>query len=151
MNIYNAIMATADHIERNPDEFKFSAVYIPNSPGCGTPGCALGWIGTFLGVSEARAYEEGQSAATVLHIGSRYLGVLCRDHNDNMNEFYSRMNEFDKYWKIGPQECSKALRLYAASAALNHFIRGRREPRIDNLRKISTATGISIENLVKGL
>jgi len=34
--------------------------------------------------------------------------------------------------------------------ALNHFIKGRREPRIANLRKISEATGISIEKLVEG-
>jgi transcriptional regulator with XRE-family HTH domain len=35
-------------------------------------------------------------------------------------------------------------------SALNHFLTGRREPRIKNLRKLSEATGISIENLVKG-
>ena len=36
-------------------------------------------------------------------------------------------------------------------SALNHFINGRREPRISNLRKLSEATGISIEKLVEGL
>jgi len=35
-------------------------------------------------------------------------------------------------------------------AALNHFMNGRREPRIANLRKISQATGIGIEKLVEG-
>ena len=36
-------------------------------------------------------------------------------------------------------------------SALNHILKGRREPRIANLRKLSEATGISIENLVKGM
>lgn len=36
-------------------------------------------------------------------------------------------------------------------SAINHFIAGRREPRIKNLRKLSEATGISIENLIRGM
>jgi transcriptional regulator with XRE-family HTH domain len=34
---------------------------------------------------------------------------------------------------------------------LNHFISGRREPRVKNLRKLSEATGISIEKLIEGI
>ena len=36
-------------------------------------------------------------------------------------------------------------------SALNHFVTGRREPRIANLRKLSEATGISLEKLLEGL
>jgi transcriptional regulator with XRE-family HTH domain len=34
---------------------------------------------------------------------------------------------------------------------LNRFVQGKREPRIKNLRKISKATGISLEKLVESL
>jgi len=32
---------------------------------------------------------------------------------------------------------------------INHFLTGRREPRIKNLKKLSAATGISVEKLIK--
>ena len=47
MNIYNAILKAADHIERNPHLYDF---YRSNVPNCGTPGCMLGWIGHFMGI-----------------------------------------------------------------------------------------------------
>jgi transcriptional regulator with XRE-family HTH domain len=35
--------------------------------------------------------------------------------------------------------------------AINHFLRGRRQPGIANLRKLSAATGIGIEKLCEGM
>lgn len=51
----------------------------------------------------------------------------------------------------GMTQADLAKRARISPANLNHFLQGRREPRIKNLRKLSEATGISIENLVKGL
>lgn len=45
LNVYDAIMAAADHIEKNPAQFVFTKSDTPRS--CGSPGCALGWIGYF--------------------------------------------------------------------------------------------------------
>jgi transcriptional regulator with XRE-family HTH domain len=51
----------------------------------------------------------------------------------------------------GMSQAELAKRAKINPAALNHFMKGRREPRIANLRKLSEATGISLENLIKGL
>ena len=48
--VYEAIMLAADHIERNPADFNFMSIGIPD---CGTPGCALGWIGSFGGLTKS--------------------------------------------------------------------------------------------------
>ena len=45
MNVYEALLKAADHIERNPDLFDF---YTERVPECGTPGCALGWAAYFM-------------------------------------------------------------------------------------------------------
>lgn len=50
MNIRQAILKSADHIEQRPTEFDYDSVDIPESPGCGTPACAIGWIAHFLEV-----------------------------------------------------------------------------------------------------
>jgi transcriptional regulator with XRE-family HTH domain len=50
----------------------------------------------------------------------------------------------------GMTQADLAKRAGLNPAAINHFMQGRREPRIANLRKISEATGISIEKLVEG-
>lgn len=46
MNIYTAIMKTANLLEKHPDLWDFHKVYVPK---CDSPGCALGWIGFFMG------------------------------------------------------------------------------------------------------
>lgn len=45
MDIREAILAAADHIERNPDDFDFDSVSVPTR--CGSPGCAIGWVAHF--------------------------------------------------------------------------------------------------------
>lgn len=47
MNIYQAIMRAADHIEARPELFDF---YAGNVPECDSPACAVGWIGHFAGM-----------------------------------------------------------------------------------------------------
>jgi hypothetical protein len=113
MNIRQAILRAADHIESTPKEFNFQSVYIPDGPGCGTPGCALGWIGHFAGYDEQRAVAESGDSATVLYIGRKVLGVKCEGHMLNRNEFYARMDTLAGGWQHGAVACARGLRLYA--------------------------------------
>jgi hypothetical protein len=100
MNIRNAILAAADHIEANPGEFNFNASHAPKSRDCGTPGCALGWIGTFAGLA-------GACNQTV----AEKLG-LCGGGGWTL-EFYSKLNELARGWTSHAALCARALRLYA--------------------------------------
>jgi transcriptional regulator with XRE-family HTH domain len=62
------------------------------------------------------------------------------------------MKVLDDYLRLaGITQQELAKRAGINPTALNHFMQGRREPRIKNLRKLSAVTGISIENLVKNL
>lgn len=97
MNVYDAIMRAADHIEQNPSLFYFHSVRIPE---CGTPGCALGWIGHFMGL---------EAGSGITHATNK-LGL------DRDDEFYGRMRMVTggKPWRETPQELAVNLRLYAA-------------------------------------
>jgi hypothetical protein len=102
MNIRQAILAAADHIERNPGEFRFHSVAIPGFPSCGTPGCAIGWIASFMGMKDSqwgKAFSVGDR--------KNILGLTDM-------EFYGRMDDLtDCDWKVSPAICVIALRLYA--------------------------------------
>lgn len=116
MDIYSAVMKAADHIERNPQEFNFNTAIIPRSAGCGTPGCALGWIGTFAGL-----WESWGGCGDLV---PGYLGLSPGTHpryggatNPHPTfAFYSRMDAAygSHEWIHGAAECANALRLYAA-------------------------------------
>jgi transcriptional regulator with XRE-family HTH domain len=61
------------------------------------------------------------------------------------------MKAIQDYLRVaGITQAQLAKRAGISAANLNHFLNGRREPRIKNLRKLSEATGISIEKLVQG-
>ncbi len=49
----------------------------------------------------------------------------------------------------GVTQAELARRAGLDPAVLHHFMSGKREPRIANLRKLSKATGISVEKLVE--
>ena len=51
----------------------------------------------------------------------------------------------------GISQAELARRAEISVEELNRFVQGKREPRIKNLRKISKATGISLERLVESL
>jgi hypothetical protein len=105
MNIYNAIMKAANHIERHPGEFDFNQIPIPGA--CGTPGCALGWIGFFYGTGKCAQLDNGYNGA---HAVAVLLGF------SNAGPFYHRMGELDasRRWSCDPSLCARTLRLYAA-------------------------------------
>lgn len=48
MNVRQAILAAADHIERNPASYEFYALYVPSDTSC--KACMLGWVGYMLGM-----------------------------------------------------------------------------------------------------
>jgi hypothetical protein len=99
-DIRTAILQAADQIERNPASFRFSELYVPKTiDGCG---CALGWIGYFLG---------GQG---------RRIGFVSRELGAATDlTFYMRMAElktrYDRYrqWSKNAGVCAHTLRAYA--------------------------------------
>lgn len=95
MNIREAILKAADHIEANPGLFNFEYITVP---GCGSPGCALGWIGAFYGI---------QADETICRMSVDVMGI------DSL-EFYGRMREIARgNWRETAAGCAANLRLYA--------------------------------------
>jgi hypothetical protein len=90
MNAYEATLATAKLFEQRPELFNFSETNIPD---CGTPGCALGYIGYFMG-------QPGCIS------GESTIGV-------DSSVFYDRMRPLAPNWIIDASLCAKGLRLYA--------------------------------------
>jgi transcriptional regulator with XRE-family HTH domain len=62
------------------------------------------------------------------------------------------MQELKDYLTLtGMTQDALAKKAKMPPSQLNHFITGRREPRIKNLKRLAKATGISIEKLVEGM
>lgn len=107
MNIYDAIMRAADHIEARPQLFNFRRIAVPGD--CNTPGCALGWINFFSRTDagwlvrlEFDLYDENGRPG----ISAAVLGLDAGD-------FYERMHQFGIGWSADATACARALRLYA--------------------------------------
>src|ERR1700744_3923576 len=111
MNIYTAIMKAADQVERHPEEFKFSTT---EKPGCGPPGCAIGWIGFMLGIEDKP--------------GFCYITPVCKELGVSDYRFYCRLDKLTGFtigpppmsekvlarrWTRNASECARGLRLYA--------------------------------------
>src|SRR6185437_10876015 len=105
MNVYNAIMRAADHIERHPQEFNFNSTSIPDGPGCGTPGCALGWIAVFSD-REASHYKS-----PCYPEGYRSIGAIAENalNCSSSLEFYFRMHTIAPKWRSDAATCAQAL------------------------------------------
>jgi len=113
MNMYKAILQAADFIEGHPSQFKFSSVSTPRHPGCGTPGCALGWIGHFAGFSAGEdwiPYDVATKAMGLRPEPAYSGGTLFKE----AFHFYRRMDELGgNMWRYRAVDCARALRLYA--------------------------------------
>jgi len=131
MNTRDAIMAAADHIEKYPEEFDFSQVDIPDHPHCGTPGCALGWIGTF---AEVHGWDISRGVLPL-----SVLGIRDSDFYDRMHRISKR---FAPHWSADAAECARCLREYAriyhSDPAPRHVGRTDAELVAALVRKIST-------------
>ena len=103
MNIYDAIMKAADHIENNPKSFYYYSNDIPPALDCGTPGCAVGWVGHFLG-------HRGVILQTHKVMGLDFGGPL-----EGIYNFADRMDEVsdDRRWRDSAEQCAATLRRYA--------------------------------------
>lgn len=98
MEIREAFLKAADAIEKAPGIFEFGLLNIPDS--CGSPGCALGLIGHFLGMNN-KEHTIGHDVCKA--IGIEYdvcFGALTEVTGSNA-------------WIGEPEECVKALRMYA--------------------------------------
>jgi hypothetical protein len=97
-------MKAADHIERNPRLFNFDVFEMP--PDCGTPGCALGWIGAF---SEIKFEHTGSFIGVKYDVAPQALGITS-------TEFYDRMDALgqQRFWHRDAKLCAQKMRLYAA-------------------------------------
>lgn len=104
MNIYTAIMKAADWIEQHPALWDFYMVGVPE---CDTPGCALGWIGFFLGLK----------AGDNVHYSTlqQLMGISAQ-------AFYARMTDLSEedpdwlekpIWHGCPILAAQCLRAYA--------------------------------------
>lgn len=102
MNIREAILKAADHIERYPADFNFGSIRVPE---CGTPGCALGWISHFVGEKPSRCGFY-KAAAAAMGLTAEVLPDIT---------FYNRMTELRHAhdWRINSSICASILRLYA--------------------------------------
>lgn len=95
MNIYNAILKAAAHIESEQSDFWFGSMVIP---ACGTPGCAIGWIGHFLGFPSGTPIWKASEA---MDLGS--------DRN-----FYDKLDQLaGDNWHESASIAAIGLRLYA--------------------------------------
>lgn len=96
----HAILKAADQIEQTPEMFNFMSTVKPDLS-CGTPGCALGWIGFFANLKPQEYGGFVSETATA-------LGV-------NASQFYDRMDDCaeDREWIDSAQLCAKGLRAYA--------------------------------------
>jgi len=106
-NIRQAILMAARSIEQNPELFNFQSFVAPNKS-CDTPGCALGWIGIYLG-----ATIRDQLSITVN--GYRFQDGLISiaetlgyHHPD---EFYAQLDAIGA-WRNKASDCANTLRLY---------------------------------------
>lgn len=107
MDIRTAMYKAADSIEMNPDLFNYGSCGRPD-PSCGTPGCALGWIGFHSGV---KFIEDGKRNGRFVKGLDDVADLVVPDRD--ACTFYDRMTSFDYSWMRSAKKCAKALRLYA--------------------------------------
>ena len=108
--VHAVIMKAAAQIGRHPETFLWEATKIPS--GCGTPGCALGWIGHFAQLLCA------DGSFNFLNVPRRVLGIAPSWDDEFGDEtFYHRMDALCRrgaFWQKSSSMCAAALRLYAA-------------------------------------
>jgi hypothetical protein len=107
MNIRQAILLAADSIEQNPKMFNYASCYRPDFD-CGTPGCALGWIGLHAGIAvNADGGRQGKFVKTLDAVADLTTG------DNHACTFYERMSAISSGWKCDAADCAAALRKYA--------------------------------------
>lgn len=104
MNVREAILKAANQIERWPESYDFAKGTVPE---CGSTGCALGWIGHFMGL-------QGKAYSAPLYEG-------LNSSSRGPSEFYEEMTRLEgEYrgwmwgaWPRSAMACARNLRAYA--------------------------------------
>lgn len=135
MNTYEAVMAAADQVEREPDHYNFSTRSLPprGKPTCGTAACAIGWVAYFNTAytpQRTSDYYFWDSPDAPKIVGCEEttfyvrMGVLAARHGMNSlnwsNTFRPTHLQVFQDFKGSPADTAKLLRLYAQEY-LNHL------------------------------
>lgn len=112
MDIRQAILKAADHIERQPHLFSFKEWLMPND--CGSPGCAIGWIGVFSETVVEKSCHDGieRRSGVASDVCPAVLGIKAEDFYDRMDSI-DQTTDFDKRWRRNAGTCARSLRAYA--------------------------------------
>lgn len=103
MNVRQAILKAANLIENKPGMWDFGQCVVPP---CGSPGCALGWIGAFMGVG-ART-DVGQVSYAVLGLDAGAFYGRMSDINCALQDWFDKPS-----WHVSAETAATCLRLYA--------------------------------------
>ncbi len=109
MNIREAILKAADHIERNKTSLSFMSTQRPSIDG---QGCPLAWIGFFAGIER----REGDHPSPYLYAHSTVAPLITGLYwEEAQKEFFDRMNALrgSAGWTCDPRGAAKTLRAYA--------------------------------------
>lgn len=105
--IRSAILKAADQITNDPASFLFTKTYLPN-PTCGSPGCALGWIGYFLKYKDTYKNSMCDGVSKILN-HSHQLGFYRA-----MDSLSSTPDDIESInWRKNAATCAMLLREYA--------------------------------------
>lgn len=112
MEIRQAILKAADWIEKHPEQFSFGSIQVG---GCGSPGCALGWISHFGGAIHGKHYYNW-AARDFMKLAPETqaaCGALLPEIRAAEFTFYNRMHVLKRDWQWSAPDCAKGMRLYA--------------------------------------
>lgn len=105
MNVREAILKAAERIDASPNDFEFSSGVKPK---CGTPGCALGWIGFYAEIGDGDFYYPEHVARAIDPLMDeldfyKRMGRLCADG----------IGRYESQWMHVASKCATTLRAFA--------------------------------------
>lgn len=105
MNVRQALLAAADHIEANPQAYCFN-----NSakPDCGSLGCLMGWVGVFAEVKDKNKRDRA-APGYANQVAQKVLGLTSWAHFVSLG---SELGAFFNYTQDSKQAAGM-LRAYA--------------------------------------
>jgi hypothetical protein len=102
MTLREAILATADLFDSQPDLYQFAESHVP---ACGSPGCVIGWIGHFMGVS----------VGSNLDVVATRMGITERDFYAKMIDAKPAMGRELRTWTWAAPVAAAGLRRMAST------------------------------------
>lgn len=105
MNVRQALLAAADHIEARPQAYCFKN---SNKPDCGSPGCLMGWVGFFAEVKD-KDKRDWDTPGYANQVAKEVLGLNGWAHFFGLG---SELGDFSKYTQDSKQAAGM-LRAYA--------------------------------------